>query len=346
MNKKTAAVLLLSLGITLSAGAAGWNFTPLPVVFYTSDTGIAGGGLLVVERTGDGNMLLQTAATYTQKRQAEISSLFQSDFGGGAYRVSGSFGFFNTPSLFYGVGPAADAEESYDQKKLNFEGALMRRMWRQLFVGGLYLYNYVAYSGFEVDGDFVPYIDADDPSEVSSELGLVVQWDSRDSLTYPRSGRYLELRATSATTAIGSETAFGKVKLDVRSYSEVLPDTVLALQGIATYGNGEVPLHRMEELGGLKVLRGYRFGRYRDESTAVVQSELRFPIYRRLGGVVFAGAGQIGESFDNFSLENTKYSGGAGLRFRPNKNSDVRIRVDFGICRESTGIYITLLEAF
>ncbi len=354
MNRIITWMLVLGLfaGATGLAGAEDWNFTPLPLLFYTSDTGIAGGGLLVVEReaekqaAGLQNLLLQTAVTYTQKRQLEASVLFQSDFGGGLYRVTGNFGFFNTPSLYYGVGPLADFEEAYDQRKFNLETSLMRKLWRQLFAGGLFIYNYVDYTQYESGGALASNFDDDDSEVVSSEAGVLLQWDSRDSLTYPRRGSYVELRATAAGPDIGSEDAFGKVKLDARTFRELLPDTILALQGIATYGNGEVPLHRMEELGGLRVLRGYRFGRYRDKSTAALQSELRFPIYGRFGGVVFAGAGQVGDSFDQFQIDTTKLSGGVGLRFRPNLNSDVRIRLDIGVCEESTGIYITLLEAF
>ncbi len=351
MNKKIIVMLLL-LGIcTVSTNAEGWSYTPLPLLFYTTDTGIAGGGLLVIERDSQGapgpkNLLMQTAVTYTQKHQTEISSLFQSDLGEGAYRVSGSFGFFDTPSLFYGVGPTANVEESFDQRKLNFEGQLMRRLWRHLYTGGIYRYSYVEYSGFEADDTLAAFVEVNDSDVVSSEAGGVVLWDSRDSLTYPRSGSYIELRATAAGPGLGSETAFGKLKVDLRTYLEVLQDVVCALQGTASYGSGEVPLHRMEELGGLRVLRGYRFGRYKDECTAVFQSELRFPIYGRFGGVVFAGAGQLGETFSRFQMEQTKYSGGIGLRFRPNLKSDVRIRLDVGVSEESTGVYITLLEAF
>ncbi len=354
MNKIAAFILVFGLcacAAKLSA-AEDWTYTPLPLLFYTSDTGIAGGGLLVVERqaneldAGLQNLLMQTAVTYTQKSQLEVSALFQSDFGGGLYRMVGNFGFFNTPSLYYGVGPQAEVEEAYEQRKFNLETSLMRKLWRQLYAGGLFIYNYVDYTEIEPGGALAAYLEAEDSEEVSSEAGVVLQWDSRDSLTYPRRGSYVELRATAASPTIGSESAFNKIKLDARTFWELLPDTILALQGVTSYGSGEMPLHRMEELGGLRVLRGYRFGRYRDKSTAVLQGELRFPLCKRFGGVAFAGGGLVGKSYGEFRMNQTKVSGGVGLRFRPNLNSDVRIRLDIGLCEESIGVYITLLEAF
>ncbi len=376
MNKVLWAILLLLLVCTGGIAAEGWNFTPLPLVFYTSDTGIAGGALLVAERsvpvyegevqddkraappkgkedTADGagggvlgDVLWQIAATYTQERQTEISSLFQSDFMNGAYRLTANAGFFNTPSVFYGVGPDSDLEESYEEQKLDFEFSCVRRLWKQLYAGPLYLYTNVEYTDFESDGAIAQYVHGSNNTGISSELGLVLQWDSRSSLVYPRNGSYVELRALHSGTGLGSDFDFSTVKLDARGYYEIIPDTVLALQAIMQSSSGSVPLHKMEELGGVRVLRGYQFGRYRDESSAVVQGEVRFPIFNRLGGVVFGAAGQVEEGYSRFSLENTKAAGGLGFRFQPNKKSDVRIRVDLGFSRDFTGIYITLLEAF
>jgi hypothetical protein len=93
-------------------------------------------------------------------------------------------------------------------------------------------------------------------------------------------------------------------------------------------------------------LRGYPYSRYRDKSSCALQGELRFPLYKRLRGAAFAAAGQVGETPGDFRLQHTRVAGGAGLRIRPNPDSDVHVRLDFGFSPDSYGIYITLLEAF
>ncbi len=361
MNKYMGIVVVLLLSV-ISVGAADWNYTPLPLLFYTSDTGFAGGALLVAERSAQphkavtsdvdspdgkgGALLWQTAATYTQKQQAELSSLFQSDIAGGRYRLNANIGFFSTPSVFYGIGPHSDFEESYDQQKFDCETSFMCKLWRQLYAGPSYLFNYVEYTAYKPEGGISRSVDSSDPADISSEIGFICQWDSRSSLVYPRDGSYIEFRALRASSFLGSEHTFTSIKLDARTYCQVFPDIVLALQAVAGSHSGEVPLHKMEELGGLRVLRGYQFGRFKDKNSAALQSEVRFPIFRRLGGVVFGGVGQVEESFDKFLWSHTKVAGGVGFRFRPNKESDVRIRLDVGLSPDSTGIYITLMEAF
>jgi hemolysin activation/secretion protein len=102
----------------------------------------------------------------------------------------------------------------------------------------------------------------------------------------------------------------------------------------------------MKELGGNRVLRGYPFSRCIDKSGYALQSELRFPLAGRFGGVAFASCGQVGRSLSDFRISDTRIAAGAGLRVRPNTSSDVNIRLDVAFSPESTGIYITLLEAF
>lgn len=68
-----------------------WTLTPLPLAFYTSDTGIAGGALLVAERGNNCDdvspFFIQTAGTYTQKHQVELSVLFQGDLYNEKFRI-------------------------------------------------------------------------------------------------------------------------------------------------------------------------------------------------------------------------------------------------------------------
>jgi len=328
----------------------GWVFTPLPLAFYTSDTGIAGGALLVAERGNEPSnsdpLFIQTAATYTQKHQAELSALFQGDFSDKTYRLQGEFGFFNTPSLFYGLGPEAEVEEDYEELKTNFELLGLRKVWKQLYGGMLYKFDYVDYTAYEKDGAIAQYIPGAGNTVRTSNLGMVLQWDSRSSMVFPRSGSYLELRSYWANEGWGSDSDFYLVRADMRGYYSLFPQTILAAQALGTYGHGDIPLHKMAELGGLRVLRGYPYSRYRDKSSYVLQSELRFPIYGILRGTVFASAGQVGSSPEDFHFSVTRIAGGAGLRIRPNPGSDVQIRLDVGFSPDSFGIYITLLEAF
>jgi len=326
-----------------------WIFTPLPIVFYTTDTGIGGGGLLVAERgtnrTDIDPLFLQTALTYTQKKQVELSLIFNGDFMNGDYRLKGVGGFFNTPSVFFGVGSEADTEETYERLTAAGELVGLRRVYGQLYGGPAYQFDYAEYTEYDEAGAIVSYVPGDDMVRTSG-LGAVAEWDCRSSMVYPRYGSYLELRGFRYGSFLGSDEDFSLIQADARAYHSIVPDVILAVQGLVSAGFGEVPLHKMTEYGGVMVLRGYPFSRFQDKSGWALQTDIRFPIFKFIGGAVFAAAGQVGEALVDFRQSGTALCAGAGLRIRPNPASDVRIRLDLGFSPESFGVYITLMEAF
>ncbi|HEX9620629.1 MAG TPA: hypothetical protein VF989_10860, partial [Polyangiaceae bacterium] len=99
-------------------------------------------------------------------------------------------------------------------------------------------------------------------------------------------------------------------------------------------------------LGGDELLRGYFLGRYRDENLGALETEYRFPLYWRFGGVAFAGAGQVADGLEDLGGEPTRWAVGAGLRFSLNDDEHLNLRLDFGVGPGTHGIYVTAREAF
>ena len=52
------------------------------------------------------------------------------------------------------------------------------------------------------------------------------------------------------------------------------------------------------------------------------------------------------DRFDRLTVENYKWTAGARLRFKVNKDESKKVRIDFGISKESTGFYMQFGEAF
>ena len=76
-------------------------------------------------------------------------------------------------------------------------------------------------------------------------------------------------------------------------------------------------------------MRGYYDGRYSDLCAVTLQAELRQRIYKRLGGVVWGGAGNC-FSYDNFAWRNTLPTYGVGLRFELKRRVNIRLDYGFG----------------
>ena len=135
--------------------------------------------------------------------------------------------------------------------------------------------------------------------------------------------------------------------MDARKYFS-FNKKVLALQGYYSGNFGdEIPIRSIATLGGSNRMRGYYEGRYRDKQVFVFQSEVRLPVYKRFGAVVFGSLGDVGKTINDFSLSDLKYSYGGGLRFAVNKTEKLNIRIDYGIAGNgSSGLYFQLGEAF
>jgi hemolysin activation/secretion protein len=96
-------------------------------------------------------------------------------------------------------------------------------------------------------------------------------------------------------------------------------------------------------VGGNQTLRGAPQDRFLGRSTAVVNAEIRFPLWRRLGGVAGLDAGRVADSARNLSLRHWPASPVLGLRFRMDT---FIIRLDLGFGRETTGFYLNFGQLF
>jgi outer membrane translocation and assembly module TamA len=93
-------------------------------------------------------------------------------------------------------------------------------------------------------------------------------------------------------------------------------------------------------------MRGYYEGRFRDKSMITVQGEYRVPLWSRFSLATFAGAGQVAEGPDAFALRDFKYSFGGGVRFALSRQEGINVRCDVGLGEETSGVYLTIGEAF
>jgi outer membrane protein assembly factor BamA len=145
---------------------------------------------------------------------------------------------------------------------------------------------------------------------------------------------------------LGSTFHYTNINLEYRQYFEWKKNHILAFQGIVNLNFGEVPFLDMARLGSEGILRGYASNRYRDHHMIGLQAEARFPVYKRLGMVVFGGVGDVFNELNDLNLRHLKFSLGTGLRFTINPAERLNFRMDYGIGRRSSAYYIMVTEAF
>ncbi len=330
------------------------SLVPLPLIFYSPETSLSLGGVLfnlfriVPEDTLSNFSYVRTALIFTLRSQilANVEhDIFTRDEN---YRINGNFTFAKFPDYFYGIGnrTAGSAEEQFSSNNFNFRTQVMRKLYDKIYLGLIYNFNYIGNIETEEGGLLDTEDIAGQAGGVSSGLGMIFQWDTRDFNLNCTSGHFIELTTRHFRDYMGSDFTYNLIEMDARKFYTLAPAHVLGFQFNGRFSNRNVPFHQLSLLGGDEMMRGYYRGRYRDKVLYAFQAEYRWRFYRRFGLVVFGGMGDVSPAFDNFDVSEIKPSYGLGLRYMILPERRVNLRLDFGLGKDTNGIYINIIEAF
>lgn len=159
----------------------------------------------------------------------------------------------------------------------------------------------------------------------SITLGRV--FDSRDNIYDPHEGKRIGYSVEWA--GLGGDFDFTKLTADWRYYYRAGGESVWALNLGAGWADGDMPLSQRFSMGGSDTLRGYEDDQFRGNSMLKATLEYRFPIIKKVQGVLFTDNGYAWDKRheDEFDLGLIKNSIGAGLRI----NSPLGpVKLDYG----------------
>lgn len=162
----------------------------------------------------------------------------------------------------------------------------------------------------------------------SITLGRV--YDSRDNIHDPHEGKRIAYSFEWA--GFGGDFDFRKWTADWRYYYRAgkhNPVNTWAWNFVAGYADGDMPLSQRFTMGGTDTLRGYEDDQFRGNSMLKATLEYRFPIVKKIQGVLFTDNGYAWDKRheDHFDISKIKTSVGAGLRI----NSPLGpVKLDYG----------------
>jgi hypothetical protein len=328
---------------------------PVPISSPTTGTGLAVGGVAFYNPNQEPRQWVSGAgAVYTDRGTKGIAGFHSMSFGHDRFRFKAILSYIEAQNRFYGIGAeAGDRAERVElgNKQLVVQLQGQMRVFEHGFAGLRYHLGTNA-AVIEPPKEDAPPVSTLPPSadqlhSTLSVIGPVLTYDSRDSGNQPRRGAYASMTWMFGIKALGDSFTHDKLQLAGNLYFPFGEKTVLATRASLCSATGEVPYYDLCLFGSGPDLRGYEGGRYRDRSSWAVQGELRQHIAGRFGGVVFFGLGGIapaaGEILDNSNL---LPSAGIGVRYRPFKDNDVQLRLDFALGKNDHGIYIGISEAF
>jgi len=221
--------------------------------------------------------------------------------------------------------------------------ALIQQVLRRVgdsrwYVGGRYAY-FSSTSRFANERpDDVPQRQLD--SSIG-RLGIVVDFDSRDNIFTPNCGIFLEIEASAARRAFGSDTDHEAGSVRIFGF-QPMGDFILGLRADARGSSGDVPFYAEPYIS----LRGVPAARYQDKNALSAEAELRWNITSRWAAVLFGGVGKAYGRRQTWDEARTVGAGGVGFRYLVARKLGMYAGLDVARGHEDSAIYITAGSAW
>ena len=327
---------------------------PLPIVFFTPETswGFGAAGIYSFHFKQDSinsrPSQIQFGFAYTLRNQVLSYLPFQLFFKNGKYKVYGELGYYRYLYEFSGIGNE-DHQENSELFSVNYPRVRLNALAQirpNLFAGLRYWMDDYDIVKIETNGLLANGMIPGSSGGFLSGFGLVSNYDTRDKIFYPFRGQYAEMVVFFNNKFFGSDFNYTKFIFDGSTYFQNRWNHILALNVYAEMTAGNPPFNQLSLLGGTKRMRGYLEGVYRDKQYLTFQAEYRVPLFWRIGIVVFGGYGMVENDFKDFKGKHLRYSIGGGLRLLLDKKQKVNLRFDAGFGQNTSGLYITVSEAF
>ncbi|MFY0625920.1 MAG: BamA/TamA family outer membrane protein [Reichenbachiella sp.] len=290
-------------------------------------------------------------AIYTSKHQILTKVEFDMYLRTGM-NVNTEVRYLSFPDNYYGIGneTTPDSVELFNNNFFRLNGRIAKPFSGNLFAGLYYDFQYNSVSSSIENGMLDTDMPIGENGGRNMGLGPGMQYDSRNSTLYPTSGKLFNAGITFYSRIFGSEYDYTSFLLDYRQYFELLgPKNILAFQFRTELTAGsEIPFYKLPAIAGDQRLRGIEHRNlYIDQQSMYFQVEARQDLFWRFGGVVFAGVGEVFDSFSNFNTENLKFVYGLGGRFQAMRDQKLNIRLDLGFSHEGQhAVFLSVKEAF
>lgn len=278
------------------------------------------------------------AAAYTDKGTWGAGLAHSASWSKDTIRYAGAVGFAHVVSTFYFGDQPFDFEVD---TALLYQDIKFRIRGSDFFVGVKLAYINPDLVFDEDLGD-IP-VDPDDTQVNDFGLALQADFDGRDNKMTPNRGHFVELVGWKHLEALGGETDYWKAGLQAQSFHEMMhAKLVLGFHLDLDTAGGDPPLWGYPWV----TMRGVPALRYQNESTAVVETELRWNFTERWAAVGFVGVAATRGDAPLYEEESGIFAGGIGGRYLFRPQDSLWVGVDVAQGPEDTILYIQVGHAW
>lgn len=183
------------------------------------------------------------------------------------------------------------------------------------------------------------------PNETTTGVGIFQTFDRRDNPQNPSAGFTIGTELTyvpASFSTINGLKDFFQLGGNFALYQETVAGIIAAVKLAGGISFGTPSYIWKYRLGGADYLRGYLDNRFRGQKYYLQQTELRLPLFDFLEAVGFIGFGDASDG--DFTSAKMAYGIGARIGLPPDFIN--KIRIDFGVGRDQSGVFIDFGQAF
>lgn len=328
----------------------GQTFVPVPVVYFTPETnwvfGARASYTFHLDSLHRRPSTIQLRGLYTLRKQFISNLSFHIYRPEKRWELEGELGYYDFVYKYWGIGNQSTdlRKESYSVQypHLGISPTLVvSKYWRLGLTGD---FNYYWDLRLEEEGELQRLQTTGVEGGFVNGVGFRIQYDGRDHTLFPISGFYASGKSILYHSLWGSDYAFSASELDFRYFRNIAGGIIWASQALFSFRSGPaIPYYHLSLLGGASMMRGHFEGRYRNHNMWAIQSELRFPVWRKFFVVPFVSVGDVFD-FEDYRRD-FKFAGGAGLRYIVDHQNRVTVRADVAY-GHNFQFYLSILEAF
>lgn len=260
-------------------------------------------------------------------------------------RVIYETSFASKPLDYWGIGYEAgryNEAQRYIRQQVKFDAGYLYEFLKHTYVGASLHLAYTKARDFD---HIAALLEGQRSHYLASGFGMTLQYDSRDFIPNPQRGCYLMIKEIIYPKWMGNcQNTLFKTTITADYYQRLWSGGILAADLFGEFNSQSMPWCMLAELGGGYRMRGYYMGQYTDNNLLTFQLEYRQRIWRRFGGVLWGGAGNVFPSLGSFKWNQTLPNYGVGLRWEFKHR--VNVRIDYGFGRKTSGVVFNINEAF
>lgn len=329
-----------------------YSLAVYPAASYSGRTGLAIGVMPMLQLHKSNN---EHPTTITPSILISTNKMFEIQcvadvYWGQSNSLSTKAEFFYLPDKYYGIGnqdkdkPLADYDFYRYMLTSDMELGLRNKILKAGVSADLSYHKFNAFVG-----DTISAL----PTLLYSEgwnngVGALIAIDNRDNVLNPTNGWYVTFKALAYPEMLGCHDNYMTVNIDGRYYVSLSDNVTLANQLYWCGVWGDAPFYKLATCGGTRLGRAIPHTyKYIDNFAWLAQSEIRFPIYWRIGATAFAALGNVSHKIFKDTFDDIHLMAGAGLRFKVFPKQGLNVRIDAGIdSRGEHAVYFNIREAF